>query len=215
MRIRIQIPNVFTKCGEFIGRISNFFLPRSFVWYPCYLFRRGFATGRAKKIFREFGFQSKLAKDLTLIHPEKISIGNNSSIMTHSILETTGKTCRDGIYIGDNVSIGEYSHITSHNKVVIGNGVLTGRFVLISDNSHGRSIYDELVIEPLKRPIISNGCVIIKDNVWIGDKVSILSGVTIGEGCIIGANSVVTHDIPDYSLAGGIPAKIIKRIPKE
>ena len=63
---------------------------------------------------------------------------------------------------------------------------------------------------PIKRPIYSKGEVIIEDDVWIGDKVSILSGITIGRGAIIGANAVETKDVPSYSIAVGNPIRIIR-----
>jgi acetyltransferase-like isoleucine patch superfamily enzyme len=63
---------------------------------------------------------------------------------------------------------------------------------------------------PIKRPIISKGPVIIGNNVWIGDKATILSDVKIGDGAIIAANAVVTKDVPAYSMAAGIPAQVIK-----
>lgn len=69
-----------------------------------------------------------------------------------------------------------------------------------------------LGIAPNKRPLYCKGPVIIGNNVWIGEKASIMPGVTIGDGVIIAANSVVTKDIPSYSLAAGIPAKIIKSV---
>ena len=62
------------------------------------------------------------------------------------------------------------------------------------------------------REVISKGAVIIGKNVWIGDKATVLPGVTIGDSVIIGANSVVTKDIPAYSIVGGNPAKIIKTL---
>lgn len=67
-------------------------------------------------------------------------------------------------------------------------------------------------LPPLFRPLFSKGPVIIGKNVWIGDKATILPGVTIGDGSIIGANSVVTKDVPAYSVVAGNPAKIIKTI---
>ena len=63
---------------------------------------------------------------------------------------------------------------------------------------------------PNLRSLSSKGPVIIEDNVWIGTKASIMPGVRIGKGAIIAANSVVTHDIPPYCVAAGIPAKVIK-----
>lgn len=115
------------------------------------------------------------------------------------------------VIIGDNVSLGEYCHITAIECVKIGNNLLTGRFVTITDNSHGLTDLESLKLPPLKRPIVSKGAVTIKDNVWIGDKVTILPDVTIGEGSVIAANSVVTKDVPPYSVVGGIPAKILHK----
>ena len=67
-------------------------------------------------------------------------------------------------------------------------------------------------IAPLSREIHSNGPIHIGENVWIGDKVTILPNVTIGKGCIIAANAVVTKSIPEFSVVAGVPAKIIKTI---
>ena len=114
------------------------------------------------------------------------------------------------IKLGNHCRIGEYCHISACEKVIIGDGVLTGRYVYISDNNHGNSEYENLLEVPYRRKLHTKGPVFIGDNVWIGDKVCILSGVTIGAGAIIAANSVVTKDVPPYSVFGGIPAKCIK-----
>jgi acetyltransferase-like isoleucine patch superfamily enzyme len=108
------------------------------------------------------------------------------------------------------VNIGEYCHITAINKITIGNGVLTGRWVTITDNSHGKTDKNSFSIPPAKRALYSAGAVIIEDNVWIGDKVTILPNVHIGKNAVIGANSVVTKDIPENSVVAGIPAKVVK-----
>ncbi len=115
------------------------------------------------------------------------------------------------IVFGNNVSIGAYCHITAINKIVIGNGVLTGKWVTITDNSHGDTKLESLEIQPTKRAVVSKGPVVIEDNVWIGDKATILPGVTIGKGAVVAANAVVTKNIPEYSVVGGNPAKIIKQ----
>lgn len=114
------------------------------------------------------------------------------------------------IQIGHNCSFGAYNHITASNKVYIGNYVLTGKWVTITDNSHGLTDLDTLKMHPTERPIVSKGPVVISDNVWIGDKATILPSITIGEGSIIAANSVVTKDVPPYCVVGGNPAKILK-----
>lgn len=82
----------------------------------------------------------------------------------------------------------------------------------ITDNSHGETDYDSLKMLPIKRPITSKGPVIIGNNVWIGDKATILPGVTIGDGSVIAANAVVTKDVPPYSVVGGNPAIVLKLV---
>lgn len=114
------------------------------------------------------------------------------------------------VSIGKNCNFGDYLHLTCINKISIGDGVLTGRWVTITDNSHGKTNFEELQIQPSKRKLYTKGTVVIGNNVWIGDKVTILPGVIIGDGAIIGANSVVTQNIPPYSVVGGNPAKVIK-----
>lgn len=144
-----------------------------------------------------------------------IHIGNNTCIAKQCILgcwiNYAGVKYSPKIVIGDNCSIGEYNHITSINHITIGNGVLTGRYVYISDNNHGDCYYETLLIRPSDRKLVSKGPVHIGNNVWIGDKVSILSGVKIGDGAVIAANAVVTRDVPAYSVVGGIPARILKQ----
>ncbi len=148
---------------------------------------------------------------------KNITIGNNTIINGNSVLGCWVK-CGDqsfpnaSISIGDNCCIGEYNHITAINKITIGDGLLTGRYVIISDNSHGVLSEEDALIEPVKRRLISKGEVVIGDNVWLGDKVAVLSGVKIGDNVIVAANAVVTKDIPDNCMAAGVPAKIIKRI---
>lgn len=197
--------------GKLLGCISLIF-PRRMAW-PCYLIKRGFITARLKGGLKQLGKDSLLAPGVKIYNGGNISIGNGSSIMSHCVLETTySKRHTPHLTIGNGCSIGEYSHITCSNRVTIGNGVLTGRFILITDNSHGGSNIEEMEIPPLLREVVSKGEVVIKDNVWIGDKATILPGVTIGKGAIIAANAVVTKDVPDYSIAAGSPAKIVKQI---
>lgn len=148
--------------------------------------------------------------------PKFFSIGSNCIFGEHCMLaawdEYNGTIYRPHVEIGDNCSFGFCNHITCCNKVKIGSGVLTGMYVIISDNSHGEINCDMLDNPPLKRPLYSKGEVIIGNNVWIGDKVAILAGVHIGDGAIVGANSVVTKDVPANSVVAGVPAKLIKRL---
>jgi len=150
---------------------------------------------------------------------KNIYIGINTGIGKHVILgcwkHFLDKDYEPKIVIGDYTNIGDYTQISAANKVIIGNGVLTGRYVYISDNNHGSSDFAELHIRPNQRNLCIKGPFVIGDNVWIGDKVSILSGVTIGKGSIIGCNAVVTHDIPPYCIVGVVPAKIIKLVKQD
>lgn len=102
-------------------------------------------------------------------------------------------------------------HITAINEVSIGDDVLCGANVLISDNSHG-DFLQEYEVAPIRRKLCSKGPVHIGSKVWIGDNAIILGGVNVGDGSIIGANSVVTKDVPPYSIVAGAPARVIKRL---
>ena len=145
-----------------------------------------------------------------------IKIGDNTRIQSGCILgcwiQYNDDEVSPSIEIGDNCNIGEHTHITSINKITIGNGLLTGRYVYIGDNSHGSLSIEEALVPPIRRKLITKGTVSIGNNVWIGDKVTILAGVNIGDNVIVGANSVVTRNIPPNSVWAGNPAKSIRRI---
>lgn len=111
--------------------------------------------------------------------------------------------------IGENCSFGAYNHITCTNEITIGNHCLTGKWVTISDNNHGDTSLGSLKKNPSQREPVSKGPVVIEDNVWIGDKATILSGVKIGKGAVVAANAVVTKDVPAFCVVAGNPAKII------
>lgn len=148
---------------------------------------------------------------------QRIRIGERTSIQAYSVLgawERYGQNehYEPEIIIGNDCNIGEFCHITAINKITIGDGLLTGRFVYIGDNAHGGLSWEEADTPPAKRHLTSKGEIRIGRNVWIGDKVTILPGVTIGDNVIIGANSVVTHEIPSNSMAAGAPAKVVKQI---
>lgn len=134
---------------------------------------------------------------------------------------TTGVGCRLEAYpddenkvlhIGRDVQINDYVHIAAGEKVFIGNNVLIASKVFISDLNHGcykGPDSDSPLSIPNTRKLSTNP-IKISDNVWIGEGVCIMPGVSIGYGSIVGALSVVTKDIPDYSIAVGNPAKVIK-----
>lgn len=116
------------------------------------------------------------------------------------------------ICIGSNCYFGAYNHITAINRIQIGDNLLTGKWVTITDNNHGETTSDSVSVPPIKRALTSKGPVVIGDNVWIGDKATILAGVTIGDSAIIAANSVVTQNVPSCSVVAGNPARVIKNM---
>lgn len=174
-------------------------------------------TGSLRRRFASFGVRSVIRpRPDVLLGAEYISIGCDVVIgreitLTAWVLPER-PLHRPQIIIGDGSSIGAFSHITAIDRIIIGRNVLTGRNVLITDNSHGLLTPGEREIPPLERPLSSKGPVIIEDNVWIGEKASIMPGVTIGRCAVVAANAVVTHDVPPNTLVAGIPAKVIRAI---
>ncbi|MBO7143607.1 MAG: acyltransferase [Salinivirgaceae bacterium] len=148
---------------------------------------------------------------------KNISLGDYSSIGSESILDCWVKYGNQefpdaSITIGNHCSIGEHNHITACNKITIGDGLLTGRYVIISDNNHGGLSEKEAEIVPAKRNLKFKGEVVIGNNVWVGDKVAVLSGVHIGNNVIVAANAVVTKDIPDNCVVAGVPARVLRKL---
>ncbi len=132
---------------------------------------------------------------------------------------TCGRYCRlnpsvNGVLIiGKDFTMGDQCQIEAMEKVTIGHFVLLASKVYIGDGSHGIYSGDNQSNpqqKPQERKVYTQP-IYIGDRVWIGNNASILGGVTIGSGSIIGAGSVVTHDIPENSIAAGVPARVIKQ----
>lgn len=162
-----------------------------------------------KSQFAKFSFSSRIVSPLHLHGMSNIKIGNKSIIQYKSWLAALPLTGEEKctLEIGNGVVIGHFNHIYATKSIIIEDNVLTADKVYISDNLHG---YEDIKIPIIKQSIIQNGEVIIGEGSWLGENVCVL-GAKIGKHCVIGANSVVTHDIPNYSVAVGIPAKVIKQ----
>ena len=129
-------------------------------------------------------------------------------------IEAYPKTDKKVLFFGENFQMNDYVHITAMESVKIGNDVLLASKIYISDCSHGSYSGDENDTHPDSIPHdrpLSSKPVVIEDNVWLGEFVSVLPGVTIGKGSIVGANSVVSKSLPPYVIAVGTPAKPIKK----
>lgn len=146
---------------------------------------------------------------------ESISIGEESWFSDWFYLTAWNsygeKELNPELTIGAHCIFGSFNHISCTNKIVIGDYCMTGKWVTITDNNHGRTDQDSLDVAPAHRDIVSKGPVIIGKNVWIGDKATILPGVKIGDGAVIAANAVVTKDVPAKSVVAGSPARVIPR----
>lgn len=164
--------------------------------------------------FKKVGTNFQLESPYMMSGYQYIEIGSDfvagNRFWLDAIDHYKGQKFHPEIIIKDHVHINHNVHIGAINKIVIGNNVLIASNVLISDHSHGSVTKEENNIPPKERPLYSKGGIIIGDNVWIGEYVSILGNVTIGNNVIIGSNSLVNKDIPDNCVIGGVPAKILK-----
>jgi len=151
-------------------------------------------------------------KPTTIFNEQYIRIGANTLIgpdISLSAGMVPGQKCITNpvVTIGDRCLIGRGSGIVGHFSIEIGNDVWTGHNVYITDQNHG---YED-VTQPISQQSQPERAVKIGDGSWLGYGSVVLPGVTIGEHCVIGANSVVTHDVPSYSVAVGVPARVIKQ----
>lgn len=171
---------------------------------------RVFLTLYYSIIFKKLGKNFYIRRPIKLQGTGRISIGSNVNIGWGAWLAAfphTGffKECE--LIIEDGVSIGNFAHIYATKKIHIEKNVLIADKVYISDNLHG---YEDIDTPIIKQPIVQKGEVKIGEGSWIGEGVCII-GAKIGKNVVVGANAVITKDIPDYCVVVGLPARIIKR----
>lgn len=153
----------------------------------------------------EIGVYSKICRhvDIRITSGGVLKIGNHTTIADYTFIQLTRPS--PNVSIGDHTVVGRNCVIASKTELVIGNYVLIGPYCQINDHSHGMSRSDLIINQ---KAILSP--VRIKDDVWLGAGVRVLPGVTLGEGSIIGAGSIVTRNIPDYEIWAGNPARFIR-----
>ncbi|MDW7725825.1 MAG: acyltransferase [Candidatus Methanoperedens sp.] len=181
-----------------------------------------------RSLFKKVGRNIFFGRNITLRQPCKIKIGNNTIIDDYSQLIVDGENSI-GIELGDNIIINQNARlkgngfleigdntkinyncsITFGDKVIIGKNVLIGAYSFIIGSATHK--FDRIDIPIVAQGKESKGGIIIEDNVWIGAGVIILNGVKIGRDSIIGAGSVVTKSIPEFSIATGVPANVVKK----
>ncbi len=138
-----------------------------------------------------------------------VRLGDNVSIGRFTIIETTGilTNLGTGFEIGANSNLGDYNFVGASGGVTIGENVLIGQKVSFHSENHNFSRTDV----PIKAQGTTRAGIVVEDDCWLGAGVIILSGVHIGHGSVVAAGSVVTKDVPPYSVVAGVPARIVKR----
>ena len=199
--------SVLTMLGQLVGRVFVELDRRLSFWAST-----SAQDSRGKK-FASFGNRSLIMwKPTTVFNEQYISIGDDTLIGPGVALSAgmvPGQECISKVVvsIGDRCLIGRGSGIVGHFSIEIGNDVWTGHHVYITDQNHG---YED-VTRPISQQSQPERPVVIGDGSWLGHGAVVLPGVTIGKHVVIGANSVVTKDIPDFSVAVGSPARLIRQ----
>lgn len=166
-----------------------------------------------KSKFGSIGHNCRIISPLKIQGKSGIAIGNNVIIeyKTWLAAHAISPDNEARLEIGSGSQIGHFNHIYATRNIHIGKNVLTADRVYISDNLHS---YEDTTTSIMHQPVKQISDVFIGEGTWIGEGACII-GVKIGKGCVIGANAVVTKDIPDYCVAVGIPARVIKRYDRQ
>ena len=176
-------------------------------------------------LFRKSGKGTIFGRSLSLQHSWKISLGKNCVLDEYCKLSAQGDD-ESAIFLGDEVllgrgvvlgtrdgriEIGDFCNIGANCRMGTTTQIKIGKHVLMAANCYiggAQHKFDRLDVPIMRQGYDSRGGVVIEDDVWLGTDVKILDGVTVGTGSVIGAGSIVTKDIPPYSIAVGAPAKV-------
>lgn len=180
----------FKKYRRIIKMVASFYC----------LFPRGIRMRLLEKCRDKTGSWG-MAKRYIILSGLVKKIGDNVAIYPHVVLKGV-----DRLSLGNNVSIQPFSYIDAAGEISIGNDVSIATGVLLISHEHK---YDDLTI-PIKDQGREFLKIYIQDNVWIGAKATILGGVTVKSGSIVGAMSLVNRNVECNSIVAGIPAKQIK-----
>lgn len=159
------------------------------------------------RVFNSIGRKSVICSPMQFTDTQSVCIGNNTFIAHNAWLMGNGKKDNVTLFIGDKVQIGHFAHIVAKHSVTIENSVLLADKVYISDCDH---IFQDIDVPIIDQGVKHIGNVVIGEGSWIGENVCIM-GAKVGKHCVVGANSVVNKDIPDFSIAVGSPARVVKR----
>ena len=170
-----------------------------------------FSFLQSKTGFKSFGKSSVIMFPYRIWNKDRVEIGSNIHIGPFSFFavskEFKAQRFNPVLKLGDNLNVGSNLFISCIDNIKIENNVIISHRVSITDHEHG---FDNPNIPVSEQSLKKGGPVLIKEGSFIGLNAVIMPGVTIGKNSVIGASSVVTRSVPDYSVAVGIPAKIFK-----
>ena len=171
--------------------------------------KRDVVTSLYTNAFASFGRNAVLYRPLYIKGKEFIHIGNNTTILNNSRIQVYNDLTglKSEVRIGDNCYLGYNISILAGGSIEICDGVLMASNILISSENHSVNPEDKRYYSA--QPLVCDS-VRIGEGCWIGERVCILPGITIGKKCVVGAGSIVTKNIPDYCMVAGSPAKVIK-----
>lgn len=198
-----------------ILKIASIIYPLKLISWFAELNSRLFSIAISRKI-AQTGRGFRVASDIILVGPDLIRIGDDfqafARLRLEAIANYRGFKYSPEILIGNNVSINLDCHIGAINRIDIGDNVLIGSRVTLVDHSHGDVSEVNNKTAPTLKALYSKGPLRIGRNTWIGEGVTILGNVTLGENVIVGANSLVNKSFPSNVVIAGVPAKIVRCI---
>ncbi|MDY0296946.1 MAG: acyltransferase [Acidobacteriota bacterium] len=191
----------------------------------------GFALRKLffRRLFASVGRGVVFGRNMTIRHPRKIHIGNGVVFDDNTVLDAKGRD-NQGIHIGDHVVVGrntiisckggdilidDFANIGPNNTLLSESTLKIGKYVFTAGQTYmvagGNHSFERRDIPIWHQPSRSKGGIEIEDDVWIGASVTVLDGVKIRTGCVIGAGSVVHRRLPAYTVALGNPLAIVKK----
>ncbi|MGN1214453.1 MAG: acyltransferase, partial [Bacteroidaceae bacterium] len=204
---------VFGVLAKVLRKVFTFILALFTMLICNVVVTRALRSMKNSLVTYRFRYRVKVGKRCSVESPvvvegRNVRIGTDFSAKPGLILEcvNTGNYTPK-ISVGDFVSIERNVRISAIRNVTIGNNVMIGQDVIITDFQRGKTDIETFHIVPADRQLVTRGSVVIEDNVVIGPRAIILAGVTIGKGAVIGAGAVVTRDVPPYAVAKGVPAR--------
>lgn len=219
-----MIKNIFLRK---IQRFLEIFLSILLIGIPLRILGSNLRTSLYRLIFRKIGQKVYIQEGVEFIGSRNIEIGNGVWIHKGTHIDAT-EHHNNHVYLADKVRLERGVNICAldDTQILIGKGTFLGPYVCMAGpgnikigescliaahtgifaNNHN---FSDLTQDILEQGVTRQG-IVIEDNCWLGYGVAVLDGVTIGKGSVIGAGSVVTKNIPPYSVAVGVPAKVIK-----